>query len=213
MEHRTNTKQRILEAAGRVFSENGYRQSTVREICSYAGVNIAAINYYFQGKENLYIETLRYWKNIAFEKYPRELGTSENNTPEERLKGFIRSFVFRILDTGRESCIGRLMLKEYADPTGALNVMVEEVIRPMFTFLSTIVGQIISSDPSGALVRSCCSSIVSQCAFFLYARPVIRRLVGDEQMGPTDIEGITDHIFRFSLAALLAMKQSREGTT
>ena len=53
------TRDRLLEAAGVVFSEKGFEHSTAREICSLAQVNSAAVNYYFGGKERLYVEVLR----------------------------------------------------------------------------------------------------------------------------------------------------------
>ena len=53
-----STRNMVLEAAGRVFAERGYAKSTSREICEKAGVNSAAINYYFGGKEGLYEEVL-----------------------------------------------------------------------------------------------------------------------------------------------------------
>lgn len=211
MEYRPSTRQRILEAAGEVFSEHGFRQATIRDICGRAGVNIAAINYHFQDKDNLYIETMRYWKNIAFDKYPRELGTTGSDPPEERLKGFIRSFVFRILDTGIESRFGRLMAREFAEPTAALDIIVEEVARPMFQTLTTVVGNIVGQEPASNNTLYCCASIVGQCLYFLYARPVLSRLVGEDKVGSMDMEDIADHICRFSLAALLEMKQPREG--
>ncbi len=206
-------RQRILEAAGEVFAEAGFRQATVRGICGRAGVNIASVNYYFHDKDTLYIETLRYWKEIAFEKYPRELDTSESDPPEDRLRGFIRSFVFRILDKGIESRFGRLMAKEYSEPTVALDIIAEEVARPMFQLLSTIIGRITGQDPSGAAVRYCCASVVSQCLFFLYAKPILRKLIGEDEVRSMNMEHIADHIFRFSLAALLAMKQDRGGVS
>ncbi|MEN6617542.1 MAG: TetR/AcrR family transcriptional regulator, partial [Syntrophorhabdus sp.] len=89
MDDKPSSKKRILWAAGEIFSETGFRQATIRQISKRAGVNIASINYYFQSKDNLYRETLRYWKNVAFEKYPRELGTSQSDPPEKRLEGFI----------------------------------------------------------------------------------------------------------------------------
>ena len=49
----------LLDAAGKVFAEKGYDRSTVREICSLAGVNVSAVNYYFGDKERLYIEAVK----------------------------------------------------------------------------------------------------------------------------------------------------------
>lgn len=211
MYDRTNTRQRILEAAGQIFSESGFRQTTIRQISSRAGVNVAAINYHFQSKDNLYLETLRYWKDVAFEKYPREFGTSESDPPEERLKGFIRSFVLRILDPGVESRFGRLMAREFAEPTHALDVIVDEMARPMFHLISTIVGRIVAQDPASDTVLYCCASIVGQCLYFLYARPVLSRLVGQEKVNSMNMDDIVGHICRFSLAALSAVKRDGEG--
>ncbi len=211
LETKTAAKQRILQASGEVFAEAGFRRATVRDICSRAGVNIASVNYYFQDKGNLYVETLRYWKDIAFEKYPRELGTSESDPPEERLKGFIRSFVFRILDTGVESRFGRFMAREFSEPTFSLDIIVDEVARPMFILLSSIIASIINRNPSEQIVRYCCASIVSQCLYFLYAKPILRKLIGDEEVFNMDMEPVAEHIFRFSMAALAAMRENTGG--
>ncbi len=213
MYDRPNTRRRILEAAGQIFSESGFRQATIRQISALAGVNVAAINYHFQSKDNLYLETLRYWKNVAFEKYPREYGISESDPPEEKLEGFIRSFVLRILDPGVESRFGRLMAREFAEPTAALDVIVDEMARPMFYLISTIVGHIVAQDPASDTVLYCCASIVGQCLYFLYARPVLSRLVGQEKVTSMNIDDIAGHICRFSLAALSAMKRDREGAS
>jgi len=211
MDSRPDTRHRILEAAGEIFAESGFRQTTVRQISSRAGVNIAAVNYYFQSKENLYLETLRHWKDIAFQKYPRELGTSEADSPEKRLEGFIRAFVLRILDTGIESRFGRLMAREFAEPTFALNVIAEETARPMLQLISSIVGHITGRDPAGDTVLYCCASIVGQCLYFLYARPLLLRLVGEDRVRSMNMEEIALHIYRFSLAALHDIRDSGKG--
>jgi AcrR family transcriptional regulator len=47
------TKQRILDAAERLFGELGYDGTSLRDITSAAGANLAAVNYHFQSKEEL----------------------------------------------------------------------------------------------------------------------------------------------------------------
>lgn len=50
---------RIEEAALSLFAEAGYERVTIRDVASAAGVNSAAISYYFGGKEELYGALLR----------------------------------------------------------------------------------------------------------------------------------------------------------
>jgi len=61
-DHRSGalTRSRILDAASALFAEKGYGGVTVAAICHKAGANIAAVNYHFGGKEDLYREAWRH---------------------------------------------------------------------------------------------------------------------------------------------------------
>lgn len=50
----SNTRQRLLQAARRRFAFDGYSATTVREIATDVGVNVALINRYFTSKEGLF---------------------------------------------------------------------------------------------------------------------------------------------------------------
>ena len=107
------TRDRLLQAAGEVFAEQGFREATIREICRRAGnVNVAAVNYHFGGKERLYAEVLRFAHGCAMTKYPAGMGLEPQATPPQRLNAFVRSFLFRIFDEGRPAWHGRLVAKE-----------------------------------------------------------------------------------------------------
>lgn len=45
------TKQKIVQAAMSIIAEEGLEKTTVRKIAARAGVNIAAVNYHFGGKD------------------------------------------------------------------------------------------------------------------------------------------------------------------
>src|SRR5215204_2726617 len=122
------TRERLLNAAGEAFAENGFKNTTVRDICSRAGANIAAVNYYFRDKEGLYTTCLAQWAQTALEKYPPLLGLPHNAPPEDRLAAFVRSFLLRLLDNSRYAWHGKLMSREMFEPTGALDRMVEEMV-------------------------------------------------------------------------------------
>lgn len=55
-----DTKERIIEVATMLFADRGYEGASIREIAKIAEVNLAAVNYHFSNKQNLYHEVLRH---------------------------------------------------------------------------------------------------------------------------------------------------------
>jgi AcrR family transcriptional regulator len=52
------TKQKILDAAERLISEQGYAATSLRQIIAEAGVNLASVHYHFGSKEELLDEVV-----------------------------------------------------------------------------------------------------------------------------------------------------------
>src|SRR5918993_366458 len=93
------TRQRLLDAAGEVFAEHGFRAATVREICRRADANVAAVNYHFGDKEKLYAAVLEYAHRCAMQNVPSAPATGA--TPEQRLRGFVHAMIRGFLGEGR----------------------------------------------------------------------------------------------------------------
>ena len=55
-----DTKLTLLKTSARLFAQNGYASTSVRDIVKAANVNISAIKYHFGDKRALYLETLKY---------------------------------------------------------------------------------------------------------------------------------------------------------
>ncbi len=53
-----DVRESILDVAEQQFAENGVAGTTVRAITAEASVNVAAVNYYFRSKEDLYREVV-----------------------------------------------------------------------------------------------------------------------------------------------------------
>jgi AcrR family transcriptional regulator len=78
------TKARIVEAAVEEFSAKGFAGARVSEIARRAGVNQQLIAYYFDGKEGLYRELARRWREYEAEAFPDDMDA------EELIKGYVR---------------------------------------------------------------------------------------------------------------------------
>jgi AcrR family transcriptional regulator len=196
------TRRQILEVAGGVFAEVGFRNATIREICRRAGANIAAVNYHFGDKETLYAEVLRHSQQKAFEKYPPLLGLGAGAPPEDKLRAFIQSFLLRIFDGSSTAWFGKMMSREMVEPTEALDMLVKERMQPMADLLRGIVAEILGCPPDAENVRLCCFSVVSQCVFYHHCRTMISRLFPEQHLDASAVEQLAGHIARFSLAAM-----------
>ena len=200
--HDLDTKLRLLGAAGPVFARLGFREATVREICQRAEVNVAAINYHFGDKLELYSQTLSRCMREGLVRHPPDLGLAPDADESQRLFAFVHSFLLRILGDGNPDWQGQLLAREMMEPTVALDRLVEDLIRPLFKQLCSIVGELLAERAQPALVILCARSIVSQCVFYHHSRPVLQRLSPNENVGPEQIERLARHITAFSLAAL-----------
>lgn len=196
------TRARLLEAAGEVFAERGFRNATVRDICARAGANIAAINYYFQGKDSLYLHVVEYAQQRTQESRPIIVDAAAE--PREQLRQFLVSFVARVLDPAGPAWHAKLMLREMVEPTPALDRVVTTSIRPTFEALTSIIARI-APGLSEHEARLCASSVLGQCLVHRHCQPVMRRLFPEQGSTGEDLERLAEHVYRFSLAGLTAL--------
>jgi AcrR family transcriptional regulator len=201
-----DTRRRLLEAAGQIFADKGYRAATVREIIRRARVNLAAVNYHFGGKDGLYAAVLEQTYGKALQKHPPEGGVAPGAPAEERLFGFVRSFLQRIFDEDVQACYGRLMARELVEPTTSLDGVVGR-IRPLFGRLCGIVEEIAGPGTDPARIGRCAKSVVGQILFYKHAAPVLQRLEG-RPSGVPDVEVLARHITDFSLHGLRGRRTS-----
>ena len=199
------TRQRVLIAAGEVFAEKGFHNATVRDICEQAGANIAAVNYHFQGKEQLYAAVLAFAQQRAIEKYPPTLGLQPNATPKQRLHAFVRAFLLRMFDQGHFAWHGKLMAREMVDPSGALDGLAEQFVKPQSQIMGAIVSDILGPATTPERIMRCTFSVVGQVLFYHNCRPVICRVFPQQGYSLADIERLAEHITEFSYSAMTAM--------
>lgn len=210
----SSVKTKILNAAGDVFGRMGYKAATIREICREAGVNVASINYHFGGKKELYRTVVAELLARTFSHYPVDAGVDSQATPDARLQAFVYGTLMRLLapdGLSGYSGKGQLVARELADPSSFLNDMVDEFIRPVAAVLSAIVAEILGPGATVQQIMRCQISIVGQCFHYAMARPIVSRLTGMDYSDGALIRELSDHITRFSLAGINAVRGTISG--
>ncbi|BBJ24500.1 CerR family C-terminal domain-containing protein [Candidatus Nitrotoga sp. AM1P] len=199
------TRERLLAAARVVFSENGFQNATVREICRHAEVNIAAVNYYFSSKEALFAATLNFEPLLALCKKINQ----DSICAQVRLLNFIHDFLMQLLDKKEFSVQCQFMARELAEPTPVLGKIVQEAIVPIHQFVASLVREIVGNKISEAELRRCVFSIFGQCVYYRHGQSVIQRLHPNLSYDHKEIEAIAKHIGEFSLAGLKQIAQNK----
>ncbi len=172
METQDPTKVRLLEAAGEEFACKGYDSARIRTICDRAEANIAAVNYHFGDKEQLYVQAVldAHRCGVAAEE---EVSASQG-TPAEQLRCFIHHFLSHVVAINQpEDWRHRLMLREMLHPTSASDVLIRERIRPRFERLQQILRQFCPEADERKL-NALAFSVIGQCLHYRMARPVDR---------------------------------------
>ena len=198
------TRQRLLEAAGEVFAEHGFHDATIREICEKAKANVAAVNYHFGDKEELYAAVFDYARACAVAQF-NEL-VVPTIPPEERLRAFVQAVLVRFFDEGRPAWLGKLVAREMIEPTKALDSLVNGQIRPNSERLRALVRELVGREIDEQELWRCTFSIAAQWLFYFHCGQVVKRLNPDQRFGSQEIKRLADHITKFSVAALKGWK-------
>jgi TetR/AcrR family transcriptional regulator, regulator of cefoperazone and chloramphenicol sensitivity len=125
----------------------------------------------------------------------------EGETPAEALRHYIRAFLSHVVALQSPTWHQILMLREMVNPTGASEALVREAIRPRFERLSGIIRQL-CPEADDRRIQALAFSVVGQCLHYKLTRSISERIVGADAFARLDIEYLTDHISRFTLAAL-----------
>jgi hypothetical protein len=95
----------------------------------------------------------------------------------------------------------KILVHEFTESTGALDVLVEEFIKPTFIKLSSIVREIVGDKYPNKKEELCAMSILGLYLYFRNARPIVFRLRHKEGYTNEDIREIAEHIINFSLVS------------
>jgi AcrR family transcriptional regulator len=198
------TRQDIIDAAGPLFAEKGYKATTVAEICQVAGVNQAAVSFHFGGKEQLYIALVRYGYGFALAQVP--MPEWQPGTPAAvKLRDFVLTFLRRTAADREPRWPCQLIMRETVQPSKACEEFVRGFVRPNIAILETVLQELLPPDFPEERQRLVHFSIVGQCLFYRAARGVLELLYRGRQALRFDEERmqlLADHITAFTLAAV-----------
>ena len=203
-----DTKDVILDAAEVLFAEYGYDATSLRDLTQEAGVNLAAVNYHFGGKEQLATAVLaRRIGPINAERHRR----LDALPPRPAVADVVRAFVEPAFPTatgcptghvapGRDFCrlMGRLML----DQPAFLRTFLAGQFRELGSrFEATLRRALPHGDRATTWWRL--HFMAGAMAHTLHSGDGLAHLTGG-LCDATDVDAVVEHLVAFTSAGLTA---------
>jgi TetR/AcrR family transcriptional regulator len=206
-------RDQILDAAERLFADQGFARTTIKRIGGEAGVNSALLYYYFGDKERLYHEVLQRLIGALVDRTMSQLQTAGD--PATRLRRFVAAQA-EVLAS--RPTFPKLIMRELADHDASHALaQVRQLSATSFRRLCALVeeGQRAKLFRADLDPRFAAISIVAQLAYFFMAWPAVRVLL-DARPALPPAETARDfarHAAEFALAALLTPAGRTAGRT
>ena len=138
---------RLLDAAAEIFGTFNLEGATTRQLAEQAGVNQAAIPYYFGGKEGLYLATVEHFFSVHAPKVQSVVAEIQSRLAAKAIdRGEALNLLKKLLETMLELLLrqqtnrsfGRIIIREQMQPTKAFDLIYERVIRHIHETISTL---------------------------------------------------------------------------
>jgi AcrR family transcriptional regulator len=198
---------RLLDAAEQLFSEHGFEGTSVRDIAGAAGCNVAAVNYYFGGKDKLYTEV---WRRQLVQMRDARLNAIEQVMSEsggkpvleDLLRSFANAFVGPFMDETRSRRFMNLMAREMIDQRVSVNLFVDEVVKPT---LGAIRGALLKACPGleESRIPLLIVFLAGQLMHVVHIKAMFEQ-TETEEIPAFDLNESVEHIVKFSAAGIRA---------
>jgi len=200
------THERILEEAQRLFAEKGMDATSVRDITAAADCNVAAVNYHFGGKENLYLESFRAMLGPLRDQRLAMIGELMEREPVPTLEEFLSTFAEGFLEPLVDESKGRRFMvfvaREILDPRLPTSVFLDEFIRPLIARAVAALDRVgVPMSHEASLL--CVFSLIGQLLHAVKAHHLASHAEPPEAV-PFELGSFLDHFVRFSAAGVRA---------
>ncbi|MDF3011306.1 MAG: TetR/AcrR family transcriptional regulator [Burkholderiales bacterium] len=204
-EHVTRT--RILDAAEALFMQHGFEGTSMRQLTSRAGVNLAAVNYHFGSKDALIQAVFRRRldpMNTARIAELAKLEASGSLSPETIIRAFVGPSLRLVEDAkGGGRNFTRLLGRTYTEPSKTLRALIGQMYAPTMERYKTALERALPQIPKDELVWRM-HFMFGTLAYTLAATDTVQLIAGCKPEDRYDAQLLEERLTAFLLAGLLA---------
>lgn len=195
-------REQLLAHATRIFSAKGFGAATTREICEAAGVNVAAIHYYFGDKEGLYrVVLLRPIKEMT-----DSFGRFDDpaHSFEHAMRMFLAPFLSSSNDDPDDSGtqVMRLHLREMIEPSEVFREITSQTIAPAHSALANLLARHCGMTAPDADIHQLAFAMVAMAHDYCMSREFMKLLAPEVLDRPDAMDRILDRLVGYCRALL-----------
>ncbi|ROP59109.1 TetR family transcriptional regulator [Enterobacter sp. BIGb0383] len=199
------SRKQLIAAGLEQFGEYGLN-ATTRDIVALAGVNIAAISYYFGSKEHLYLACAQSVADFIGEHFRPYANKAELLLRAAELdKAAIRELILSachnmtlLLTQDNTLGLSKFISREQLSPTAACQLVHDQVIVPLHTCLTRLIAACTDRDANDTETILHTHALLGEVLAFRLGRETILLRTGwnefDEQKAALIFQVITSHI-------------------
>ncbi|SFC29915.1 transcriptional regulator, TetR family [Polaromonas sp. OV174] len=175
-----HARTQLLHTALRLFAEQGFAKTSIREIAQAAGANVAAISYYFGDKAGLYRAVFS--EPIGSARDDIALYDQPGFTLRQSLQGFFAGFLEPMRQGELVQLCTRLHFREMLEPTGLWAEEVDQGIKPAHAALVAVLCRHLALEQADDDVHRLAFSITGLAVQLFISRDVVE-LIRPELFG------------------------------
>jgi AcrR family transcriptional regulator len=200
-----DTREAVLEAAERLFAENGFRRTTLRAITRAAGVNLAAVNYHFGSKQALVEAVFARRIRPMNQERLRRLAAWES-AGDGDLEGLIDAFAGPPLELATRpggAVFVRLLGRSYTEPDERLQAALRDLYEPVIERFKQAFARALPELPAPELYWRL-HFLVGLLAYLMSGADFMRLIASCRLCDPLDTESLKARLRGFVAAGLRA---------
>jgi AcrR family transcriptional regulator len=201
-----SVQDRLIEAAEDLFCRHGFNETSIRDIAGAADCNVASVNYYFGGKDSLYLEIWRrrlgQMRESRLASIARVMSAGEQPSLEDLLRSHAVSFFEPLIEGDRQCRFISLMAREMIDPHLPREMFVTQMVIPVMAAMTQALTAVCPW-LSEANARVVILLLVGQLIHTVCARELFESS-DSEDLPRLKLEDLVDHIVRFSAGGIRA---------
>jgi TetR/AcrR family transcriptional regulator, regulator of cefoperazone and chloramphenicol sensitivity len=202
-----DARQRLIQAALRLFAHQGYAKTSTRELAESAQVNVASISYYFGDKAGLY-------RAVFNEPGGKPAHKPEDLThPNVGLEAGLTAYFTEFLNPLKQGELARLCVKlhfrEMLEPSGLWNDNSVYGIRPVHEALVALLTREFGLSEADTDLQRLAISITALGVYQHVALDINDQLVPGLNAHPDAYDLWCERLVMFSMAMVHAERQRR----